>query len=195
MRQTPFNRSRLSLATAAIAAVAAIAAAPAQAAKPVKSKPKPVSCANADLVPNAANGASIRSATLCLINVERRARGLRALRSNSRLRNAAQRYAEQMVRQSFFGHVSPAGSTVLQRIRKASYLKSARAYSVGENLAWGTRELATPRQTVRNWMNSPPHRRNMLDRGFREIGIGIAIGVPQGSDPGATYATEFGRRS
>ena len=188
MRQTPLNRSRVSLPTAAIAVVAAIGASPAQAAKPV-------SCANADLVPNAANGASARSATLCLINVERRSRGIRALRSNSRLRNAAQRYAEQMVRQNFFGHVSPSGSTLLQRIRKAAYLNSTRAYSVGENLAWGTRELSTPRQTVRSWMGSPPHRANMLDRGFREIGIGVAIGVPRGDDPGATYATEFGRRS
>ena len=58
-----------------------------------------------------------------------------------------------------------------------------------------TGTLATPAQTVRGWMNSPPHRRNMLDRGFREIGIGVALGAPGSNDPGATYATEFGRRS
>jgi uncharacterized protein YkwD len=46
-------------------------------------------------------------------------------------------------------------------------------------------------------MHSPGHRRNMLNKNFRDIGIGIAIGAPQdvAGSPAATYATEFGTRS
>ena len=43
-------------------------------------------------------------------------------------------------------------------------------------------------------MHSPGHRRNVLDGGFREIGIGIAVGSPTGG-AGATYVNEFGSRS
>jgi uncharacterized protein YkwD len=42
-------------------------------------------------------------------------------------------------------------------------------------------------------MHSAGHRRNILDRSFREIGIGIAIGSPRGGS-GATYVNEFGHR-
>jgi uncharacterized protein YkwD len=192
MRRPLANRSRIALATAAIAAAAAFAAAPASAPAAARAA---ASCANADLVPNATNLGAVRQATLCLINGERRARGRRKLKSNNRLRTAAQRYVQEMVKKDFFGHVSPSGSTVLGRIKHAAYLSSARSWAVGENLAWGTGELSTPRQTVQNWMNSPPHRHNMLDKSFREIGIGVAVGVPKSSDGGATYATEFGTRS
>jgi uncharacterized protein YkwD len=64
---------------------------------------------------------------------------------------------------------------------------------IGENIAWGTDYLSTPREIVRAWMNSTPHRKNILYTDFREIGIGVVLGVP---DPalgdGATYSTEFG---
>jgi uncharacterized protein YkwD len=58
-------------------------------------------------------------------------------------------------------------------------------------------DLATPRQSVVAWLNSPGHRRNMLNRKFRDIGIGITIGAPEdiSGQPAATYATEFGTRS
>jgi uncharacterized protein YkwD len=46
-------------------------------------------------------------------------------------------------------------------------------------------------------MASPPHRRNILDARFREIGIGVVEGTPKRtrfSMPAATYATSFGSR-
>ena len=44
---------------------------------------------------------------------------------------------------------------------------------------------------VRAWMNSAGHRANILSRSFKQIGIGIANGAPNGGS-GATYATDFG---
>lgn len=155
-------------------------------------------CAGADLVPSAANVVQVRSATRCLINQERRAHGRGALSADRHLTSAAQRYSRQMVRDRFFDHVSPAGSTLLSRIRRTSgYLASASSYTLGENLAWGAGARSTPAQTVDAWMHSPGHRRNILDRAFRQVGVGVALGAPRdtGGAPAATYTTEFGRRS
>jgi uncharacterized protein YkwD len=45
-------------------------------------------------------------------------------------------------------------------------------------------------------MRSSGHRRNILDRRFRHIGIGVASGAPDdvGAQPAATYTTDFGFR-
>ena len=83
-----------------------------------------------------------------------------------------------MVSGRFFSHDAPNGSTPLSRIRHTHYLSGARCWTIGENLAWGTGRLATPRATVRAWMHSPGHRANILNGSFREIGIGIATGAP-----------------
>jgi uncharacterized protein YkwD len=99
-----------------------------------------------------------------------------------------------MVRQRFFDHVSPGGSTMAQRIKRTNYLDGRRGWSLGENLAWGSGSLATPAEIVDGWMHSAGHRRNILDAGFREIGIGIALGSPTGG-AGATYVNDFGSRS
>jgi uncharacterized protein YkwD len=155
-------------------------------------------CATANIVPTAANAPLVRTATLCLINRERTSRGLRALRQDGQLRSVAQSYSGLMVRDSFFDHVGSDGSTVLGRIKgRTTYLSGVAGWSVGENLYWGSGQQATPQASVRGWMNSPPHRHNMLSPSFRDIGIGIAIGAPEdvAGTPAATYTTEFGTRA
>jgi uncharacterized protein YkwD len=157
--------------------------------------PAPV-CAGADAVPSADNLPRIRRATLCLLNEERAERGLSRLRANRPLRGVATRYARSMAVKNFFDHVSPSGSTFVERIKRSSYLKGARGYDVGENLAWGAGPLATPEAIVRAWMNSPGHRANILKGGFRDLGVGVAIGVPvAGGGAGATYVNVFGNRT
>ncbi|WP_205697629.1 CAP domain-containing protein [Conexibacter sp. SYSU D00693] len=154
-------------------------------------------CNDADLLPTAANLGRIRSATLCLLNKERRAQGRTALSEHVTLRGAATSYAREMVAGQFFAHDAPSGSTMLSRLKRTTYLKAARTWAVGENLAWGSGELATPRRTVAAWMASPGHKRNILDGRFRHIGIGIVRGAPvrvDGDLPAATYVTEFGVR-
>lgn len=156
-------------------------------------------CANADVIPTAASLERVRSATLCLLNVERATRGLRPLRVDGQLRKAAERYSALMVRRGFFDHVSPGGSTLTTRVRNGTrYLRSnSVGWTLGENLGWGSGQLATPRQMVRSWMRSQGHRRNILRRDFRHVGIGIAIGAPSevGDQAAATYTTDFGSRA
>jgi uncharacterized protein YkwD len=154
-------------------------------------------CAGADLEPTSSNTQELRQATLCLLNAERTSRGMVPLTASPHLAKAAQKYSESMVRQRFFDHVSPGGSTLLTRVRRGtSYLRGARSYALGENIAWGSGQLATPDETVNAWMGSGGHRQNILNRRFRHIGIGVAIGAPEDGQgmPAATYTTDFGFR-
>jgi uncharacterized protein YkwD len=154
-------------------------------------------CAGAGAVPNGSNTTKVRKATLCLLNVQRRAHGLQNLRQNAKLRAAAAAYSRQMVRQGFFAHESPDGSTLQSRVTATHYLDGARAWGIGENIAWGTGGLGTPRSIVRAWMHSPGHRANILNPTFRDIGIGTAPGapIPHGAAASAgTYTTDFGYR-
>ena len=156
-----------------------------------------LACDNADDVPTSGTISEARDATLCLLNMERTSRGLHKLRSNRRLRHAAQSYSRSMVANDFFDHVSPGGSTLVSRVRSRGYLNGANGWSLGENIAWGGSTRATPRQTVDAWMHSAGHKRNILTGGFEEVGIGIAIGAPAelpGDMPSATYTTDFGAR-
>jgi uncharacterized protein YkwD len=154
-------------------------------------------CTGENDLPTAQNLPVARSATLCLLNQQRAAHGLGPLRAHNALQGAAQRYAGAMVAGGFFGHVSPTGITLDQRIRKGTrYLTRALRYEIGENLGWGAGERARPLEIVQAWMASPDHRANILRPAFREIGIGIAQGAPvAGAVGGAvTYANEFGTR-
>jgi uncharacterized protein YkwD len=136
------------------------------------------------------------SATLCLLNRERRARGLPALTRSRTLDTSSRQYARNMVRHRFFAHVTPGGGTLKQRIRESSYLDGARSYNVGENLAWGSGSLATPRRRVASWMDSPGHRANILNPDFRHLGVGLSTGSPRKTSlRSATYVTHFGRRT
>jgi uncharacterized protein YkwD len=151
-------------------------------------------CRGADAQPGAASMGTLDSATLCLMNAERRAHGRSRLQSNAALTRAARGYAEAMVRQGFFDHTSPSGSTMVSRVRATSYLHRAGSYSLGENIAWGGGSLGTPRAIVRAWMHSAGHRANLLNPRFRHVGVGIAAGVPPGGMAGGTYVTDFGTR-
>jgi uncharacterized protein YkwD len=179
---------RLRFLLPALAATAAVAIVPAAA------NAHAAPCAGAHLAPSAAHAAQVRRATLCLLNRQRANHGLRRLHAQRSLRNAATRYARLMVHKRFFAHVSPGGSTMAQRIKRTDYLRHTRAWALGENLAWGAASCATPAQIVNAWMHSAGHRANILNRSYREIGIGIALGVPTGGS-GATYVNEFGRRA
>lgn len=153
-------------------------------------------CANADLTPAPDNLPAIRAAILCLHNRDRAAYGLPALRENARLRRAAAGHTRDMLRRRYFAHDAPGGGGMADRIRATGYVDSANAWTLGENLAWGTGTRATPAEIEQAWMASAGHRANILRRSFREIGIGVAPGNPAASpaSAGATYTADFGVR-
>jgi uncharacterized protein YkwD len=183
---------------ATVAAAAARAAGvQADAAAAARARAASERCPFADALPGQAAVDDARDATLCLMNAQRTARGLGRLRDQPALAGSAGRYARLMVRQRFFDHTSPGGSTMLSRIRATRYLRDVISWTVGENLAWGSGPLATPRATVQAWMRSADHRANLLDRSFADVGVGIAEGAPEALVDGevaGTYVTDFGRR-
>jgi uncharacterized protein YkwD len=150
-------------------------------------------CADANVTPTASNLARIRSATLCLINEERRRYGRPALRQDGHLAAAARYHTTDMVRRHYFAHTSPRGDTVVRRIRKSGYGIPTQRITVGENLAWGPSSRNTPAEIMSAWMRSPEHRSNILYPRFRQIGIAITLAVPLGGNQhsGATFTTEF----
>ena len=151
-------------------------------------------CANAGASTDTATKRALVRATLCVLNAERARHDLSALRLNRKLSTAARRHSRAMVSERFFSHDSQSGASFVDRIRATGYLAGASSWSVGENIAYGSGSRSTPRSIGRAWMNSPGHRANILSASFRQIGIGIASGTPVGTG-GATYTTDFGRRS
>jgi uncharacterized protein YkwD len=159
---------------------------------PVPKPPRaPVACPAADAVPARANAERLARAALCLVNRERRRRGLRALRPERRLKLAARRHARDMVARSYFAHRSPGGRNIVDRLRRAGYLRGQNAF-VGETLAWGSGARGTPRTIVAAWLGSPPHRAVLLSRRYRQIGLAAVSGSPRGrTSTAATYAADL----
>jgi uncharacterized protein YkwD len=183
--------------TLALVALAAPAGAHAAGSADAKALALSARCPNAQVVPGQATPDAVQTGTLCLMNAQRTARGLRALKLQPTLGTAASAFAGQMVTQQFFDHTSPTGATVLSRIKATSYLRHAFDWMLGENIAWGSGSLSTPGAIVDAWMHSPGHRANLLDRNFSDVGIGIVQGAPIAlgdGELGGTYVTDFGRR-
>jgi len=152
-------------------------------------------CRNADLQPSAQDQDAVRAAVLCLLNRERTRRGLGELRQHPRLHAAALAHSADMAARDFFEHTTPGGSSMVDRILGARYVRRSEGWSLGENLAWGTGTLSTPDKIVKAWMQSAGHRANVLRGAFREIGIGVVPNLPfRSTRPGATYTTDFGLR-
>jgi uncharacterized protein YkwD len=148
-------------------------------------------CSSADAPIAQASTAALANSALCLVNQERTSRGLPALKPNGRLTKAAKAHTRDMVAHNYFAHESLSGTDFAARIRRAGY----RAPTLGEDLAWGSGPLGTPRAIVKSWMDSPGHRANILHPKFREAGMGVAIGDPGAGEQGATYTLDFGSGS
>lgn len=126
----------------------------------------------------------------CLVNVERARHGLLPLRTSTPLVAAARRHSEAMVARRFFAHVGPDGGSLRLRVARTGYLALHRQALLGEAIAWGSGRSAAPAEIVRMLLNSPLHRRLLLGRAFRDVGIGVAAGAPvAGALPGGTTVT------
>jgi uncharacterized protein YkwD len=113
------------------------------------------------------------------INRARAARGIPPLQVGAKLQRAARAHSRAMARSGAFTH-----GNWYYRLRRFG----VRGRTLGENIAWGVGTDGTAAAIVRMWLASPPHRATMLDRGFRRVGVGLALGN-MGGFPGATVAT------
>jgi uncharacterized protein YkwD len=137
-----------------------------------------------------------RAALVCAVDTERTARGLAAVGESAQLTRAAQGHSDDMVARRFFEHVTPGGSTLGDRVDATGYITGRRDWELGEAIAWAQQPLDTPDSLMRAWLASPGHRAIILDRRFRDVGIGVTSGLTDGSaNPGATAVLDFGFRT
>lgn len=118
-------------------------------------------------------------AAIRLTNVRRTAAGCDPLRVDVRLVRAAQAHSADMAEHDYFAHDSQDGRSPWDRIKAAGYADPG-----AENIAKG---YPTAAAVVEGWMNSPGHRRNILNCDLEAIGIGIAEG-----DGGPWWTQDFG---
>jgi uncharacterized protein YkwD len=88
-----------------------------------------------------------------------------------RLTAAAQRHANDMLRNGVDGHFGSDGSSPQARIADAGYTKTG---YTGEIVYWGTGSAATPSAALDLWMASPAHRAIILNCAFTAGGFATA---------------------
>jgi|SRR5947209_207284 len=136
-------------------------------------------------------------AVLAQLNTFRAAHGLHTLRLSRPLDAAAAQHSHEMVARGYFAHNSADGTSFSTRIARYYRPAGARYYSTGENLLWASPSIS-PAAALRMWIASPPHRRNLLDPHWRQIGVSAvhvtsAPGV-YGNRPVTVMTTDFGVR-
>lgn len=104
-------------------------------------------------------------------NSHRALNGLPPLFSNAQLNSIANMKAEDMIEKQYFAHISPGGLGAADVAREIGY----EYISIGENLALGN--YADDETLVQAWMDSPGHRKNILDARYKEIGIAVKKGL------------------
>lgn len=152
-------------------------------------------CPYENSTPLSAGEDRARAAMYCLINARRKEAGRGKMTVNRKLSNAANGFAAQMVSEQFFSHVDPSGVGLVERIGRSDYLSGYEVWALGENIGWGSGTLGSPKAMMDAFMASPAHRRNILSRRLRNVGVGVKTGIPVGGRFGATYVQEFGWRA
>lgn len=179
---------RLAAAVACLAAgLAGLGPAPSSAIGLAAEPAAAAACPGARAQPGNVKAPRATSAVICLINRRRAGAGLPRLKLRKPLRAAAKRHSQRMVRTGCFGH--SCGGTLLRRVKRTRYLPCGCAYGLGETIAWGMKPRGKPRRIFRSWMRSPGHRRVLMDRSLRHIGVGVVWGAPGG--PGASSAGTY----
>ena len=106
---------------------------------------------------------------IALTNEVRSDNGLNSLNPSFQLDAAANEKLNDMVKNGYFAHISPQGTTPWFWIKKSDYIYSA----AGENLAMG---FLTSKDTVQAWYNSSSHRANLLNKNYKDIGVAVGKG-------------------
>ncbi|MCI2417741.1 CAP domain-containing protein [Saccharopolyspora sp. K220] len=116
----------------------------------------------------AAQRSSPEQRILELTNAARARVGCPALRPNAELSRAAAAHSADMAHRNFFAHTGSDGQVPAARTRSAGYPGSY----IGENIAAGNK---TAEGTFRQWMRTAPHRSNVLNCAFTDLGVGHAV--------------------
>ena len=133
------------------------------------------------------------------VNRVRSDHGLHPLALSRGLQASAAYQSRVLLAQGVFEHDSAAGGAFGDRLRRFYPIGDAPAWSVGENLLWGSDGIAAT-AAVKLWLDSPVHRRIMLDPTWREFGVGAvnaasAPGVYASAGAIVVVTIDFGSRT
>lgn len=113
-----------------------------------------------------ANLSALKQELFNLTNQARASAGVQTLKLSPELALIAQTKAEEMVTLSYFDHYSPKDGLIFNLMKK-----NGLTYKVaGENLAGNS----TAQRAHVALMNSPTHKKNIMDSRYREMGVGAA---------------------
>ena len=133
------------------------------------------------------------------VNRIRIGHGLRALVLSPALQAAASYQSRDMLEHGYFNHDQPGGATFGDRLRRFYPLVNGSRWIVGENLLWSTPGIGSS-AAVKMWLASPPHRKNLLDPSWHEVGLGafetsVGTGAFAAADgPVIVVTMDFGAR-
>ena len=123
-----------------------------------------------------ADRARVAAEMLARVNEVRRREGLPPYAPSPLLDRISQKHAEDMLARSYIGHRNPEGLGPSERARAEGYVAG-----IGENIVEGR---FSAQEALEAWLGSPGHRRNVLDPGCREMGLGLAVGEGYDAAPG-----------
>jgi uncharacterized protein YkwD len=124
--------------------------------------------------------ARLAAEMLARVNDIRRRFGLPAMRRSPLLDRLSQEHAEDMLARSYSGHRTPEGLGPSDRAWAAGYGEGI-GEGIGENIVEQRFSVAS---ALEAWLDSREHRRNILDPGCREMGLGVALGGGYDAAPG-----------
>jgi uncharacterized protein YkwD len=129
------------------------------------------------LAPRPSHAQLLQNELLWKLNDIRIAHGLAPLRPVDEMTTAASYLAGEMFQRGYAGHYDSAGRDGGQRLQLLGYPYTYWGEIVGETYAYGDASyLWGNDQMLDWWMNSPPHRANILNPNFTELGIGVSNG-------------------
>lgn len=130
-----------------------------------------------------------------LHNNARTKRGLKTLCVHPDLTAAARAHSQDMLNKDYASHESPSGENVGERLERFGYGSDGFSYYlIGENIAWGCGSRGSAEHLFKWWMHSRGHRHNILNKKFREVGIGARTGTFKSCDHATMYTADFGTR-
>jgi uncharacterized protein YkwD len=131
------------------------------------------------------------------LNLIRRQHGLVPVKANADLADAASSHSDEMASDGYFDHSSFDGTAFWKRIVHWYGQGSFSYWSVGENLLYSSPETDAVK-ALRLWMASKPHRLNILNPSWREVGVSAvhADAAPGvfGGQPTTIITVDFGVR-
>lgn len=143
------------------------------------------------VAPSAQGAPSNQASLVALMNSTRAHYGLSALNLSPRLVHSAALKAADIQRCGVFSH-TPCGVSFARTFQQVGYFRGRVA--VGENLYWAQGSLGSPSAAINAWLNSPPHRANLLGRGWRQAGIAVVHAQSLfGRSDVWLYVLQFGR--